>query len=120
MVIHGEGRERSAACNSLTEGEETGRARGDRGFHKGQKSARGRDRRTGREVERRREVCGESERGRRRHCGVLQRDDQSNILSIHPLMRDEDNLMHSFQARLTDEGATLKQPVQPKKSLFGV
>lgn len=31
-------------------------------------------------------------------------------------MRDEDNLMHSFQARLTDEGATLKQPVQPKKS----
>ncbi len=28
---------RSAACNSLTEGEESRRARGDRGFHKGQR-----------------------------------------------------------------------------------
>lgn len=30
-------RGRSAACNSLTEGEERRRARGDRGFHKGQR-----------------------------------------------------------------------------------
>lgn len=36
---------RSAACNSLTEGEERRRARGDRGFHKGQRKwERGKDR----------------------------------------------------------------------------
>lgn len=49
MVIHGEGRERRAACNSLTQGEETGRARGDRAFHQGQKSER-KERGTGGEV----------------------------------------------------------------------
>lgn len=97
MVIHGEGRERSAACNSLTEGEETGRARGDRGFHKGQKSTGGRDRRAGREVERRQEVCGESEKGAGAAAERFKEGDQRNTSSIHPLMRDEDNLMYSFQ-----------------------
>lgn len=48
MVIHGEGRERSAACNSLTHGgEETGRARGDRAFHWGRKDPREEERERG-------------------------------------------------------------------------
>lgn len=49
----GKRRGRSAACNSLTEGEERRRSRGDRGFHKGQR-------------EREREYEREREMGRKR------------------------------------------------------
>lgn len=40
---------------------------------------------------------------RQRCCRALQRDDQRHISSIHPVMRDEDNLMYSIHMRITDE-----------------
>lgn len=88
MVIHGEGRERRAACNSLTQGEETGRARGDRAFHQGQKNLRGR----------RGEQEGRWAEARRKNgMALLQSTSKGRSKtssSIHPLMRDEDNLMY--------------------------
>lgn len=95
----GRQRGRSAACNSLTEGEERRRARGDRGFHKGQREGeRGMD---GQEErwERRHEVCRElTKRG---HCADMERSgtgrikEASSPLTTHfaHLRGEEDSLM---------------------------
>lgn len=63
------------------------------------------DRKTPEEGEGNRTGGGPKQAGkRRRHCcRALQRDDQRHISSIHPLVRDEDNLMCSFHVGITDE-----------------
>ena len=79
-------RRRSASCNSLTEGEERRRARGDRGFHKGQREwGRGKDRqgeRWGEDMrfgEDRRRDCTDTESFRE----IRRREDQRSIIASH-------------------------------------
>lgn len=96
----GRQRSRSASCNSLTEGEERRRARGDRGFHKGQKEwERGIDRQEERWsedmrfVEDRRKDCTDTESFR----VIRHREDQRNIIASHysfcALTKVEDSLV---------------------------
>lgn len=81
----GRQRGRSAACNSLTEGEERRRARGDRGFHKGQREwEKGVDRQEERWsegmrcVENRRRDYTDTERLRE----IRHREDQRSTISL--------------------------------------
>lgn len=92
---------RSAACNSLMEGVERRRARGDRGLSQGTKRMRERQR-DGEEKEvaqRRRGVCGESTK-RRQRCralqGIRRGEDEGSIIASYPFCeptRAEDSFM---------------------------